>query len=255
MGEGGRIINIGSIFGESMPLANLGLYTMSKFAVAGLTRAWARDLGPQGITVNCVQPGPIDTDMNPAQGPFGGPLDTPHGVGPLRQAGRDRRAGRVFGGTAKQLFDRSVYQCGRRDECLALGCVSSRSFIGWRSLDRSVENAPVFIPLGEARSWPYPMAAHWRSRLRIGHGEGVREQEAEPGTPVTGQLSGATAAPWTASSKTRRLPHIEATETTFASKDRLAGPPLAAGAANQPHDQNRVLKFREPEPEFADQFL
>ena len=70
MGEGGRIINIGSIFGESMPLANLGLYTMSKFAVAGLTRAWARDLGPQGITVNCVQPGPIDTDMNPAQGPF-----------------------------------------------------------------------------------------------------------------------------------------------------------------------------------------
>ena len=70
MGEGSRIINIGSIFGESMPLANLGLYTMSKFAIAGLTRAWARDLGPRGITVNCVQPGPIDTDMNPAQGPF-----------------------------------------------------------------------------------------------------------------------------------------------------------------------------------------
>ena len=70
MGEGSRIINIGSVFGESMPLANLGLYTMSKFAVAGLTRAWARDLGPRGITVNCVQPGPIDTDMNPAQGPF-----------------------------------------------------------------------------------------------------------------------------------------------------------------------------------------
>ena len=70
MGEGGRIINIGSIFGESIPVANLGLYTMSKFAVAGLTRAWARDLGPKGITVNCVQPGPVDTDMNPAQGAF-----------------------------------------------------------------------------------------------------------------------------------------------------------------------------------------
>ena len=38
---------------------------MSKSAVQGLTRGWARDLGPRRITVNCVQPGPIDTDMNP----------------------------------------------------------------------------------------------------------------------------------------------------------------------------------------------
>ena len=60
-----------------MPLATLGLYTMSKFAVEGLTRAWARDLGPRGITVNCVQPEPIDTDMNPAQGPCADIL-TPH---------------------------------------------------------------------------------------------------------------------------------------------------------------------------------
>lgn len=70
MGEGGRIINIGSIFGERMPLAGIGLYTMSKFAVAGFTRAWARDLGPRKITVNTVQPGPIDTDLNPAEGEF-----------------------------------------------------------------------------------------------------------------------------------------------------------------------------------------
>jgi len=67
---GGRIINIGSIFGERMPLAGIGLYTMSKFAVAGFTRAWARDLGERGITVNCVQPGPIDTELNPAEGEF-----------------------------------------------------------------------------------------------------------------------------------------------------------------------------------------
>ena len=47
-----------------------GVYAMTKAAVAGLTRGLARDLGPQGITVNNVQPGPVDTDMNPANGPF-----------------------------------------------------------------------------------------------------------------------------------------------------------------------------------------
>jgi len=76
MQEGGRIINIGSIFGERMPLPGVGLYTMSKFAVAGFSRAWARDLGPKGITVNCIQPGPIDTDLNPADGEFA-PAITP----------------------------------------------------------------------------------------------------------------------------------------------------------------------------------
>lgn len=70
MGEEGRIINIGSIFGERMPLPGIGLYTMSKFAVAGFTRAWARDLGSRKITVNTIQPGPIDTELNPAEGEF-----------------------------------------------------------------------------------------------------------------------------------------------------------------------------------------
>lgn len=70
MGEGGRIINIGSIWGQSVPMPGIGAYAMSKFAVEGLTRAWARDLAGAGITVNCVHPGPIDTDMNPADGPF-----------------------------------------------------------------------------------------------------------------------------------------------------------------------------------------
>ncbi|MGI9490757.1 MAG: SDR family NAD(P)-dependent oxidoreductase [Geminicoccaceae bacterium] len=68
MGEGGRVVNIGSIFGESVPYPDLDLYSMSKFAIAGLTRAWARDLAPKKITVNCIQPGPIDTDMNPEDG-------------------------------------------------------------------------------------------------------------------------------------------------------------------------------------------
>ena len=71
-----------------------------------------------------------------------------------------------------------------------------RSIMGQPSLDRSVENPPPFLPLGGTQAWPYAMAAHWRSRLRIGHGKGVREQGTEPGTLVTGQVSGATVAPW-----------------------------------------------------------
>ncbi len=68
MSEGGRIINIGSIAGDRIPFPGGSLYGASKAAVAGLTRGWARDLGPRGITVNCVQPGPIVTDMNPVDG-------------------------------------------------------------------------------------------------------------------------------------------------------------------------------------------
>jgi 3-oxoacyl-[acyl-carrier protein] reductase len=70
MGEGGRIITIGSVNADRVPFAGGAVYAMTKAAVAGLTRGLARDLGPRGITVNNVQPGPVDTDMNPADGPF-----------------------------------------------------------------------------------------------------------------------------------------------------------------------------------------
>ena len=70
MKEGGRVINIGSVNSDSMPFQGGSVYAMSKGAVASLTRGLARDLGPRGITVNNIQPGPVDTDMNPAQGPF-----------------------------------------------------------------------------------------------------------------------------------------------------------------------------------------
>lgn len=70
MGEGGRIITIGSTNAERMPFAGGGVYAMTKAAVAGLTRGLSRDLGPRGITINNVQPGPVDTDLNPAEGPF-----------------------------------------------------------------------------------------------------------------------------------------------------------------------------------------
>jgi 3-oxoacyl-[acyl-carrier protein] reductase len=65
MGQGGRIINVSSIFGARVPAPGIGLYAISKFAVAGMTRAFARDLASHGITVNAIQPGPIATEMNP----------------------------------------------------------------------------------------------------------------------------------------------------------------------------------------------
>jgi 3-oxoacyl-[acyl-carrier protein] reductase len=66
IGDGGRIISIGSVVGEQSPFPGIADYSATKAALLGYTRGWARDLGPRGITVNTVQPGPIDTDMNPA---------------------------------------------------------------------------------------------------------------------------------------------------------------------------------------------
>ena len=70
MAAGGRVIMIGSVNADRMPFAGGAVYAMTKAAIAGLTRGLARDLGPREITVNAVQPGPVDTDMNPASGPF-----------------------------------------------------------------------------------------------------------------------------------------------------------------------------------------
>jgi 3-oxoacyl-[acyl-carrier protein] reductase len=68
MKEGGRIITIGSNMAERVAFPTGSLYAMSKTALIGLTKGMARDLGGKGITVNMVQPGPVDTDMNPANG-------------------------------------------------------------------------------------------------------------------------------------------------------------------------------------------
>jgi 3-oxoacyl-[acyl-carrier protein] reductase len=69
LGEGGRIISIGSNVAQRVPFAGLGLYALSKTALVGLTQGLARELGPRGITVNLVHPGPTDTDANPADRP------------------------------------------------------------------------------------------------------------------------------------------------------------------------------------------
>lgn len=69
MGDGGRIISIGSNVAERSVFPGFALYAMSKSALIGMTKGLARDLGPHGITVNLVNPGPTDTDANPADGP------------------------------------------------------------------------------------------------------------------------------------------------------------------------------------------
>ncbi len=68
MQPGSRIINISSVLGERAAVAGLSTYNASKFAVTGFSRSWAMDLGARGILVNAVQPGPINTEMNPEDG-------------------------------------------------------------------------------------------------------------------------------------------------------------------------------------------
>ncbi len=70
MNEGGRIIVIGSVNAERMPMAGGTAYALSKSAMQGFVRGLARDLGHKNITVNNIQPGPVDTDMNPEDGPM-----------------------------------------------------------------------------------------------------------------------------------------------------------------------------------------
>jgi 3-oxoacyl-[acyl-carrier protein] reductase len=72
LGKGGRIVTIGSFFADKVPGgAGLSVYALSKSALTAFSQGLARELGPRDITVNVVQPGSIDTDMNPAHGPFG----------------------------------------------------------------------------------------------------------------------------------------------------------------------------------------
>ncbi len=93
MPEGGRIIVIGSVNGDRIPFPGLTAYAMSKSALQGMARGLARDFGPRGITINVVQPGPIDTEANPADGPM---KDLMHSFMAIKRHGRaDEVAGMV----------------------------------------------------------------------------------------------------------------------------------------------------------------
>ncbi|MFO6431646.1 SDR family oxidoreductase [Erythrobacter sp. W302b] len=85
MPEGGRIIVIGSVNGDRMPVPGMAAYALTKSALQGMARGLARDFGPGGITINVVQPGPIDTDANPENGPN---RDLMHGFMAIKRHGR-----------------------------------------------------------------------------------------------------------------------------------------------------------------------
>ncbi|GAB3764066.1 SDR family NAD(P)-dependent oxidoreductase [Microlunatus parietis] len=104
LGRGARIITIGSNLAERAAFGGIALYVMSKAANLGLTRALARELGPRGITVNLIQPGSTETDMNPA---VGDSADLQRGLMALGEYGSvdDIAAAVVFlaGGSARQI--------------------------------------------------------------------------------------------------------------------------------------------------------
>ncbi|MFJ6512491.1 SDR family NAD(P)-dependent oxidoreductase [Streptomyces sp. NPDC091406] len=70
LADGGRIVSVGTALSRYAGGPGSALYGLSKSALVGLTKPLARELGPRGITVNLIQPGPVDTDLNPADGPF-----------------------------------------------------------------------------------------------------------------------------------------------------------------------------------------
>ncbi|MEE6272620.1 SDR family oxidoreductase [Georgenia sp. MJ206] len=82
--EGGRIITIGSVTSHHFPDDVSSIYGMTKGAIASLVRGMSRELGPRRITINNVQPGPVDTPANPASGPAG---DTLRGTIPVGRFG------------------------------------------------------------------------------------------------------------------------------------------------------------------------
>jgi 3-oxoacyl-[acyl-carrier protein] reductase len=104
--DGGRIIVIGSVNAHSMPVAGGAVYGATKAAVAGLVRGWARDLGPRNILVNAIQPGPVDTDLNPAEGDFAEVLR------PLTALGRYARPEEIANLAAFLASDESSYITG-----------------------------------------------------------------------------------------------------------------------------------------------
>lgn len=85
MREGGRIINIGSNTVRRIGSPTASVYALTKSAIEGMTRGLAHDLGPRGITVNVVQPGPTATDMTPGSGPIAEHLQSMIPLGRLGQ--------------------------------------------------------------------------------------------------------------------------------------------------------------------------
>src|SRR3546814_20393016 len=90
MPEGGRIIVIGSVNGDRVPVPGMASYALSKSALQGMARGLARDFGPRGITINVAPPGPVDHDANPAAGTM---KDMVHSLMAIQSHGRPAQLG------------------------------------------------------------------------------------------------------------------------------------------------------------------
>lgn len=114
MRAGGRIINIGSNVAERAVFPGFSLYAMSKTALIGLTKALGRELGGKAITVNLVNPGATDTELNPGRWPERRRDQRVHRPRPLRRAGRRGRRGGVSRKPGRALHHRGDGQRRRR---------------------------------------------------------------------------------------------------------------------------------------------
>ncbi|MCT9092782.1 SDR family oxidoreductase [Streptomyces sp. ASQP_92] len=106
MERGGRIITIGSCIAQRVPGPGGTLYALSKSALIGLTKALARELGERGINATLIHPGPIDTDMNPGDGP------TAAGQSAMTALGRYGSAGEVASMVAYLASEDAAYVTG-----------------------------------------------------------------------------------------------------------------------------------------------
>lgn len=106
MNDGGRMIVIGSVNADSVPFPGGAAYSMTKSAMQGMVRGLARDFGDRGITVNAIQPGPVDTEMNPADGPM---KEVMHGFMAIK---RHARADEIAGMAAYLASDEAAMVTG-----------------------------------------------------------------------------------------------------------------------------------------------
>ena len=120
MNDGGRIVLIGSCVGERMMTPGLVAYAATKGAIKMFAQGLAREVGDRGITVNNIQPGPIDTELNPVEGEWAIPQKANDRTQALRQRRRRRGAGGVRRRSGSLLHHRREPDGRRRHERLSL---------------------------------------------------------------------------------------------------------------------------------------
>ncbi len=126
----GRIIMIGSCVGERMMTPGLVAYAATKGAIKMFTQGLSREVGERGITVNNIQPGPIDTDLNPAASDWAAPQKAQHGAQALWSRRRHRRDGGIRCGVGSGLHNGREPDRRRRHQRVTAGVSGGRGVGG-----------------------------------------------------------------------------------------------------------------------------